>query len=39
MRLILSADQALAALVLAICLGIGWTLGCWLATRILALLK
>ena len=39
MRFILSVDQSLAALVLAFCLGIGWTLGCWIAQRVLALLK
>jgi hypothetical protein len=39
MRFVLSVDQAIAATVLAFCLGIGWTLGTWLAGKLLSLIK
>ena len=39
MRFVLTLDQAVASAGVAFCVAVGWTLGCWLAGRLLALIK
>lgn len=39
MRFVLTADQALAVTVLMLCAGFGWSVGSWIAHKLLALLK
>lgn len=38
MRFVIDANNAIGAVGLAFCLGIGWTAGCWLTKKLLAII-